>query len=208
MHHTQEMNANLKASLRSAAKQRTLEIATIGFSDITLPKKRSKRLNGKAYVAAKMLLLKALEEAQATRHSIEVKIQHDSRMAEGRLEKCNYRSACSSMKKVIAAQFGYIDIQKRIAAVTALNYNLDNNLVRTQDVEENLNEILWIPEVEKATHDEHEVLELLENRYFFPILDTETGTLSFTESFDYASSFDVASRPDKMSKSDQPTVYL
>eukprot|EP00526_Cylindrotheca_closterium_P019786 CAMPEP_0113618088 /NCGR_PEP_ID=MMETSP0017_2-20120614/9146_1 /TAXON_ID=2856 /ORGANISM="Cylindrotheca closterium" /LENGTH=227 /DNA_ID=CAMNT_0000527565 /DNA_START=1066 /DNA_END=1749 /DNA_ORIENTATION=- /assembly_acc=CAM_ASM_000147 len=201
----------LEVSLRFVAQQRALEIARNGFSDITLPeqeqeeatnnntKKSSSRTlfdregeGDKHHVDATLLIARTLKEIQTTRHGIEVKIHHDSRMAEQRLMRGNDRGACLSMTRVMQAQFEYIHVLQRIAAIKAVQYNLENGLAEADRVEENLNEILSIPEGDKPTKfDRDEVLDQLEYADFFPILDTKTGAISFTSSYDYASDLEV-----------------
>lgn len=184
--------------LRFVAKQRTIEIATNGWSDIVLPKqpkaKRSTLLQGadKHYDAATLLITNALKELQAARHGIEVKIHHDARMAEKRIMRRDVPGACLSMRKVMTAQFEYVHVIKRIAAIMALHYNLENSFAKATGVEHSINKILSIRESYRPIDfDDDLALDRLENGYFFPILDTETGTITFTPSYDYASSLEV-----------------
>ncbi|CAJ1959669.1 unnamed protein product [Cylindrotheca closterium] len=206
------------AALAYFAEQRTLEIARKGFSQITLPKQRKTNKKqtstlfcrdgeDKDYAAAVLLIAKTLKDAQTRRHALEVKIHHDSRMAEERLVRRNEKGACLSMKKVMTAQFEYIHILQRIAAIAALQYSLENGLIKASLVEDILIEVTSTTEPgdTPTEFNNDEALDQLECGDFFPILDTETGTITFTNSYNYASNLEVVdSRPEQQQSHQSP----
>ncbi|KAL3926883.1 MAG: hypothetical protein SGBAC_013299 [Bacillariaceae sp.] len=195
--------------LRSVAKQRALQDESDGVSCSTVqPTTKASSFNSfdreaKHYVTATLLIAKTLKEEQASRHALEFKIHHDARMAEQRLIRGNDRAACLSMARVVKAQLEYVRILQRVAAITTLRYSLDNQLVEGKQARKYLNEILSKPvgDSRQTELDETELLDQLERGDFFPILNIETGAITFTSSYEYASTLEIDS-----SRSDETVI--
>lgn len=194
-------NDSMDLSVRSVAKQRTLEIAKRGFSEMALPKKSKKKQvqrfsqfdrRDNQYTSAMSLIADAFKEEQDSRHRIEFKIRHDARMAEHRLMRGNDDGACLAMSKVVTVQYEYVHVLRRIAAIKELRSNVENGYTECIQVKKNLDEIFAIrgaPD-EQIEFDPDELLDELEDGNFFPILNTDDGSISFTDNYDYASSAD------------------
>lgn len=192
---------NLDVSLRFVAMERALEIAKKGFSELALPEKNMQQRRSsmrtlttlfdrdeKHYISAMLLIAKALKTAQDTRHSIEYKIRHDSKLAEQRLMRGNDDGAYLAMTKVVKVQYEYVHLLRRIAAIKALRQAVRNGIIKSKQVEENLAEIMAVRGAPKPRDFEYdELLEELEEGNFFPVLNAEDGSISFTDSYEYAS---------------------
>jgi len=179
-------------SPHTAAKRQTLEIARNGCSSETIPQSNNKAINvhfgraGKGYVSATLMIINTLKNEQNTRHTIEVRIHHYARMAQQGLSIRNsLKDACMAMKKVIKVQYEYVHILRRIVAIKTLRRHLENGMVEGKQAEQILNEIVSMPMNADETREFSRVqmLNHLQHGNFFPILDINTGTISFTDSY-------------------------
>ncbi|KAL3926882.1 MAG: hypothetical protein SGBAC_013298 [Bacillariaceae sp.] len=79
-------------------------------------------------------------------------------------------------------------ILERINALVVLHHSLETSLVEGTQAASFLNEILEPQGVKPTELDTYELLEQLEHGDFFPLLDAETGAITFTSSYEHAAS--------------------